>query len=110
MTALTAIRDYLRWIRRWRAIDYTADNWREQNEQRWNAFCSWRAGELPEDIDAAVAMAQMELLNGTILESFLVWAHQLNDAIGTTVTTFALFAEAIGNSLSSMAMTGADRE
>lgn len=115
MTALTAIRDYLRWIRRWRAIDYTADNWREQNEQRWNAFCSWRAGELPEDIDAAVRLAKLQIINAGIEafasnvslaiyktfvlidEAVMPLIKATHEAIETSMSGFTAFAEAIGS-------------
>jgi hypothetical protein len=84
---LTAIRDYLRWIRRWH-VDYTTDEWREQNEQRWEAFCRWRAGELPQDIDTAVRLAKLQIINAGIEE----FASNVSSAIHKT---FALIDEVV---------------
>lgn len=105
---------YLRWIRRW-YVDYTADEWREQNEERWNAFCRWRAGELPEDIDAAVTLAKLQIINAGIEElasnvslaihktfvlideAVMPLLKATHEAIETSMSGFIAFAEAMGS-------------
>lgn len=113
MNSLTAIRDYLRWIRHWH-VDYTADDWREQNEQRWDAFCRWRAGELPGDIGVAIAIAQMMWLYDDILDGFGNLADHFNQVMAGIVGSFAKVAEAMNNiglpTFAESADNGVDRE